>query len=96
MLTSKQRAFLRAQANRREAVFQIGKGGVTPEIITQLYNLLEARELIKITLHKTAELTPRECLEQLAKQTGGEPVAAIGNKMILYKQSREHQTLFLD
>ena len=45
MLTSKQRAQLRAMAQSLDTIFQIGKGGITEEICNQIYNALEAREL---------------------------------------------------
>lgn len=47
MLTSKQRAFLRGMANGMDAIFQVGKNGVTPELRDTVYNALEARELVK-------------------------------------------------
>ena len=46
MITSKQRAYLRAMANGISPIFQIGKGGITDEILTQLALALESRELI--------------------------------------------------
>lgn len=49
-MTSKQRAFLRGKANKIEAIFQIGKTGLTENLINQLSDALEARELIKITV----------------------------------------------
>ena len=45
MLTSKQRAFLRGMANGLDAIFQVGKNGVTPELRDTVHNALEAREL---------------------------------------------------
>ena len=48
MLTSKQRAYLRGKASVMDTIFQIGKGGINDNMIKQLYDALEARELIKI------------------------------------------------
>ena len=55
MLTGKQRAFLRGKAASEQPIFQIGKGGVTDEIMKQLSNALEARELIKVRVLDNAE-----------------------------------------
>lgn len=49
-MTSKQRAYLRGLANTIEPIFQVGKGGLTENLINQLSDALEARELIKITV----------------------------------------------
>ena len=48
MLTSKQRATLRSMANGIDTIGQIGKGGITENVITQADQALEARELIKM------------------------------------------------
>ena len=45
MITSKQRAALRAMANTMQPLYQIGKEGVTPAVTAQLNDALEAREL---------------------------------------------------
>jgi len=96
MLTTKQRAQLRALANPLPAIFQIGKGGIGNQLITQLYEAFEARELIKITVLNNTDFTAREACRTIAERTGSEPVQCIGNKFVLYKKSREHQKIFLD
>ena len=47
MLTSKQRAYLRGKASVMDTIFQIGKGGISDNMIKQLYDALEARELVE-------------------------------------------------
>lgn len=87
MITSKQRAYLRAMANPLDPIFQIGKGGITEEILKQLALALEARELIKIHILETALLDSKECIAVLAGKLCAEPVQAIGSKVVLYKRA---------
>lgn len=87
MITSKQRSKLRALANGVEPIFQLGKGGITDNFIKQLDDALEARELIKFTVLKNADVTAKEIVNSLAEQLNAEPVGAIGNKVTLYRYS---------
>ena len=89
-MTGKQRAALRAMANTVQPVFQIGKGGIGEAMVQQLDQALEARELIKITVLETADVTAREALEQLACALDAERVQCIGRKITLYRRSREN------
>ena len=88
MLTSKQRAFLRGMANGMDAIFQVGKNGVTPELRDTVYNALEARELVKISVLDNM-LGAREAAEMLASRTGAEVVQVIGNKFVLYRAAKK-------
>ena len=47
-MTSKQRAYLRGLANKIDAIFQVGKNGISDNLIRQVNDALEARELIKL------------------------------------------------
>lgn len=95
MLTGKQRSFLRSLANNIDPIFQIGKGGVNDNLIKQVKDALEARELIKLTLLKNAYLDTREVCNEIADATGAETVQVIGNKFVLYKESRENKLIEL-
>lgn len=87
MLTSKQRAKLRALANGTETILQVGKGGVTPALEKEADDALTARELIKGSVLETAPLTPREAAEALAAGTKAEVVQVIGMKFVLYRRN---------
>ena len=50
MLTSKQRAYLRGLASTEPAIMQIGKGGIGENLVKTVYDALEARELIKLSV----------------------------------------------
>ena len=86
-LTSKQRAQLRALANGIDPIVIVGKDGLGDNLIAQLNDALEARELVKGRVLETSPLTAREACEQLSKLTRSEPVQVIGSKFVLYRAS---------
>ncbi len=88
MITSKQRAYLRKLANTIDPIFQIGKGGITEEIIKQLSLALEARELIKVHILETALLDTKTACNDIAKALNAEPIQAIGSKIVLYRPAK--------
>ncbi len=95
MLTSKQRAKLRGMANTIPALYQVGKDGITENIVEQFQNALEARELIKVHVLENAMTDTRAVAEEAARRTGAQTVQVIGSKFILYKQSRENPRIEL-
>ncbi len=88
MITSKQRAYLRGLANTAQPIFQIGKNGINENLIAQLEDALEARELIKVTVLETSFMETREACDECARLTGAEPVQSIGFRFVLYKQAK--------
>lgn len=91
MITSKQRAYLRKLANNIDPIFQIGKSGIGDEILNQLSNALEARELIKVHVLETAMLDIKQACDEVAQKLGAEPVQAIGSKFVLFRQAKKPQ-----
>ena len=95
MLTSKQRASLRAIANELTPIFQIGKGGLNENLVTSIDEALEARELVKITILDSADVTAKEALDYIAERTGAEQVQLIGRKFVLYRRSEDKPRIIL-
>jgi RNA-binding protein len=95
ILTGKQKRFLRAKAHHITPLFQIGKNGVTDNLITQLVDLLEKRELIKVNILQNCLQPKEEVAQQLADQTNAAIVQVIGNHIILYKASTENKEIQL-
>jgi len=88
MLNSHQRAQLRALANDIDTIVHVGKGGVTENIIKQMNDALEAREIVKGKVLENAMLTSREVAETLAGACGADVVQSIGSKYVLYRRSK--------
>lgn len=93
-MTSKQRAALRGMANTMDSVLHIGKEGITPPVVQQAWDALEARELIKVTVQRYAPFdSTREACDTLCDRTHAEPVQCIGSKFVIYRRSREEPHL---
>ena len=91
MLTSKERAELRAQSNTLDTTLMVGKGGVTDAVIAEAENQLEARELVKGKVLEGAMMTPREVSDEICAATGADGVAVIGTKFVIYRFSEKLQ-----
>ena len=85
MLTSKQRAALRAKANTLETILQIGRAGVTDAVIAQVSACLDSHELVKLRVLENSLLTAGEAAAALAEGTGAETVQTIGTRFVLYR-----------
>ena len=87
-MTSKERAAWRAKANSLEPIIQIGKEGITDNLITQIDDTLDVRDLIKILVHlETAPQTPKELAPQLAERLDAEVIQVIGGIIVLYRKA---------
>lgn len=93
MISSKQRATLRAMAANLDCIFQIGKGGVTEEICNQLYFALEARELIKAKVLENSGYTAKEAAGEIAEAIGCDVVSCVGRTFVLYKESTKKKRI---
>ena len=91
MLTSKERAELRAQANTLDTTLMVGKDGVTEAVIAEADNQLTARELVKGKVLENAMMTPREVCDEICEATGADGVAVIGTKFVIYRFSEKLQ-----
>ena len=95
MMTSKQRSYLRSLAHNIDPTVYIGKAGVTENVIKEIDQCLEARELVKIKLQEGAELDAKTVANELAPGLRAEFVQAIGRKFTLYRESEENKQIEL-
>lgn len=95
MLTGKQKRFLRSKAHHITPIFQVGKGGVNENMVKQIADVLEARELIKVSILQNCDEDRDTVAEQLSRGAKAELVQVIGNTIVLYKESRENKQIVL-
>ena len=91
MLTSKQRAELRAQANTLETTLMVGKEGVTEAVAQEADRLLTARELVKGKVLEAALMSAREVSDAICEATGADGVSCVGNKFVIWRFSEKCQ-----
>lgn len=95
-ITSKQRSKLKSIAANLQPVTQIGKGGVTDNLLKTLSDALEAHELIKVSILPTAEDDATNLAENVAELLGALPVAVIGRKAVFYRRSSRENFAHLE
>lgn len=94
-LTSKQRAYLKGLASTMDIVIHIGKGSVTPEVVSAIEEAVNKRELVKVGVLKNCADDPRAIAEVVAERTKSTVVQVIGKKIVLYKPKKDKPVIML-
>ncbi len=94
-MTSKQRAYLRALANKISPIFQVGKNGLNDNLIKQINDALEARELIKFKILETAPDDNYSLAQSIASDTNSDLVQIVGNIATLYRKKKNNSKIQL-
>jgi len=87
MLTGKQKRYLRGEAHHLNAIFQVGKDGVTSNQAKGVLAALEAHELVKVKILENCPDDTHTVALELSMQTKAEVVQIIGRTIIFYKAS---------
>ena len=90
-MRSKQRSYLKCLAMTQDAILQIGKSSLTPELTIAVDEALEARELIKIHVLKNCLDDPKSIAMVLGERTHSEVVQVIGKMIVLYRPAKEEK-----
>lgn len=91
MLNNQDKKYLRGLAQNLSPLVQIGKSGLSMNVYDTLDTALEAHELVKVNLLKTAPLETREAAIECAANTHAEVVHIVGRTYILYRRSKENK-----
>ncbi len=86
-MTGKERAELRAHANRLTATVHAGQHGLTGALFHSLDDALRTRELVKVVLGKQGELSAKEAAGQLAAAVKAEVIQVIGKTVTVYRHN---------
>lgn len=86
MLKGKQRSYLKSIANGLPTMSQIGKDGITDEVISHIDQLLEEKELVKIHILKSCPLDSKAAGNEVAGKLKAEFVQAVGGRFTIYRR----------
>ncbi|SUM71315.1 ribosome assembly RNA-binding protein YhbY [Staphylococcus hominis] len=95
MLTGKQKRYLRSLAHNIDPIFQIGKAGINDNMISQIDETLENRELIKIHILQNNFDDKTDLAQTLSQATNSEVVQVIGSMIVIYRESQENKEISL-
>lgn len=95
MLTGKQKRFLRAIGNELDPIVQIGKGGVNKNLIVQVDEALEARELLKVRVLPNSDEVPKDISMKIANEVDAQLVQVVGRNFLLYRKSTKKDIIEL-
>ena len=86
---------MRSQAHHLDPILQVGKSGVTENLVEQVRLALEAHELIKISILQNCDQDRHEVAEQLANGAGADLVQVLGKTVVLYRPSSTKRQIAL-
>jgi len=88
-LSSKERAELRAEAHHLTPVVHVGHQGLTNALLDTIDDALRTRELVKVALAKTTDVSAKDAAHQLAQALSADVVQTIGRTCTLYRENPE-------
>jgi RNA-binding protein len=86
-LSSKERAELRAEAHHLSPAVHVGHQGLTDTVLQALDDTLRTRELVKVALSRTTDVSAKDAAHELAEKLGADVVQTIGRTCTLYRHN---------
>lgn len=88
-MTGKERAELRSECNQLKPTVHIGQEGISGSLLAALDDALRTRELVKVQLNKSVEVSAKSAANDLAKRVKAEVIQVIGRTTTLYRHNPE-------
>jgi RNA-binding protein len=88
-LSSKERAELRAEAHHLTPTVHVGHQGLTDTVLQTLDDALRTRELVKVALARTTDVSAKDAAHELAEKLGADVVQTIGRTCTLFRENPE-------
>ena len=93
MLTQKMKRRIKSALRTEKPTVHVGKEGVTAQIVSEVAKQLDAREMIKAKILKTAlqEQEAKDIATKIAEQTEAELIEVRGHTFLLFKRKKKQQ-----
>ena len=95
MITKEQKKQLKALIVSDKTKYQVGKSEITDSLITMLDKALEARELIRVEVLKSAVTPVMELTLDLSSRLHADVVSVVGRVIILFRKNKENPKIKL-
>ena len=95
MLTKEQKKQLKALIVSDKTKYQVGKNEINDSLLTMLDKALEARELIRVEVLKSAVTPIMELTLDLSSKLHADVVSVVGRVIVLYRRSKENPKIKL-
>ena len=95
MLTKEQKKQLKALIVSDKTKYQVGKNEINDSLLTMLDKALEARELIRVEVLKSAVTPIMELTLDLSSKLHADVVSVVGRVIVLYRKNKENPKIKL-
>ena len=90
-LTARERAHLKARAHALEPRVQIGHGGLTASVLSEIDRALTAHELVKVKILGDDRERREAMGDEICKKTGSAPVQRVGKVLVLWRPKGDEE-----
>ena len=95
MITKEQKKQLKALIVNDKTKYQVGKNEINESLLNMLDKALEARELIRVEVLKSAVTPIMELTLDLSSKLHADVVSVVGRVIILFRRNKENPKIKL-
>ena len=88
-LNKQQRLQLKAQSHHLKVIVIIGNQGLTPMVLKEINNALDAHELVKVRINTETREEREEIVNQITEALTATMITSIGHVVTFYRQHEE-------
>ena len=95
MITRDEKKQLRALINNDKTKYQIGKNEINDSLLDMLNKALDARELIRVEVLKSAVTPVMELTLDLSSRLHADVVSVVGRVVVLFRRNKDNPKIKL-